>query len=73
MLETGVDPRSLDTYALKSWRVYPPQDEWSVPLLRNMLQIRNDNWEVVFDDENGEAEDVTADEIDFMMNAICTG
>ena len=71
MLETGVDPRSLDSYALKAWRVYPPQDEWSVPLLRNLLKIRNGKWEVMYDDENDEA--ATVDEIDLMISTVCTG
>ena len=71
MLETGVDPRSLDSYALKAWRVYPPQDEWSVPLLRNLLKIRNGKWEVVYDDENDEA--ATVEDIDLMISTVCTG
>ena len=61
----------MDVFALKDWRVFPPQDEWSIPLLRNMLEIRNDKWEAVYDDETGEC--VTDDELDFLMNAICTG
>ena len=71
MLETGVDPRSLDTHALKGWRVYPAQDEWSIPLLRNLLEVRNDNWEVIFDEETGEAP--TDEELDFMIAAVCSG
>ena len=71
MLETGVDPRSLDTHALKGWRVYPEQDEWSIPLLRNLLEVRNDNWEVIFDEETGEAP--TDEELDFMIAAVCSG
>ena len=54
----------MDVYALKDW-----SDEWSITLLRNMLEIRNDKWEAVYGDETG----VTDDELDFMMNAICTG
>jgi hypothetical protein len=71
MLETGVDPRSLDSQALKGWRVYQQQDEWSIPLLRNLLEVRNDNWEVIYDDETGEAP--AEDELDFMITAVCTG
>ena len=29
------------------------QDEWSIPLLRNLLEVINDNWEVIFDEETG--------------------
>ena len=36
-----------------------------------MLEIRNDKWEAVYEDESGEC--VTDDELDSMMNAICPG
>ena len=38
-------------------RIYcnPAQDEWSIPLHRNLLEVINDNWEVIFDEETGEA------------------
>ena len=70
MLETQVDPRSLDIYALKKWRVYPQQDEWTVPLLRNLLEVRANNWEVIYNDETGEAAD--DEDINFMIAAICS-
>ena len=46
-------------------------DEWSIPLLRNLLEVRNDNWEVIFDEETGKAP--TDDELDFMIAAVCSG
>ena len=70
MLESQVDPRSLKTHALRDWRVYPKEDEWTAPLLRNLLEIRAGNWEVIYDDETGEsAED---EDINFMKTAICS-
>ena len=60
----------MDVFALKDWRVYPPQDEWSISLIRNMLEIRNDKWEAVYD-ETGEC--VTYNELDFMINRFFTG
>ena len=70
LLETQKDPRKLNVHALKKWRVYKVQDDWTVPLLRNLMQVRGDNWEVVYDAEN----DVTAedDDINFIIEAICT-
>ena len=65
------DPRSLNTFALKGWRVYPPSDDWTVGLLRNLLEVRSNNWEVVYDDETEEA--AGEDDINFMIAAICTG
>ena len=47
------------------------QDEWSIPLLRNLLEERNDNREVIFDEETGEAP--TDEELDFMIAAVCSG
>ena len=37
----------------------------------NLLQVRGDKWEILFDDESC----ITADddEIEIMMQAICTG
>ena len=69
--EAQVDPRLLDTHALKNWRVYQQADEWTVPLLKNLLEVRADNWEVVYDDEKEEI--ATDDDINFMIAAICTG
>ena len=42
-----------------------------MPLLRNLLKIRNGKWEVMYDDENDEA--ATVDEIDLMISTVCTG
>ena len=71
LIETGTDPRRIGTFLPKDWRVYVPQDDWTVPLLWNLLQVRGDNWEILFDDEAGIiAED---EEVEFMINAICTG
>ena len=70
LLETHVDPRLLDTRALQGWRVYPPRDEWTIPLLRNLIEVRNDNWEVIYDEETGDAP--TDEDIDFMSSAICS-
>ena len=71
LVESQVDPRSLETHALKDWRVYPQCDVWTVPLLRNLLEIRANNWEVVYNDETEEV--ATDEDISFMISAICTG
>ena len=66
--ETQVDPRSMDTHALKGWRVYPLQDTWTIPLLRNLMEVRADNLEIVYDDESDEVAE--EEDIDFMIAAI---
>ena len=56
----------MNIYSLKAWKMYQ-----QVPLLRNLLEVRGDNWEVIYDDE---AEEVaTDDDINFMIETICTG
>ena len=70
LLETHVDPKLLDIRALQGWRVYPPRDEWTIPLLRNLIEVRNDNWEVIYDEETEDAP--TNEDIDFMISAICS-
>ena len=54
-------------------RIYcnPAQDEWSILLLRNLLEVIDDNWEMIFDEETGEAP--TDEELDFMIAAVCAG
>ena len=69
-LSTGVDPRFMSRYLLKDWRVHPPEDNWTVPLLTSLLELRAGNWEVLFDDEE---EDLHNDEVDFIIDAVCTG
>ena len=71
LLETMVDPRELKPYLLREWVVHPPQDEWTVPLLRNLLEVLNKNWEVVFDEETGDVAEM--EDVEFMIGAICSG
>ena len=66
-----VDPRELKPYLLRECVVHPPQDEWTVPLLRNLLEVRNKNWEVVFDEETGDVAEM--EDVAFMIGAICSG
>ena len=69
--QTGADPRQLNVRLLRDWRLYEPGDTWTVPLLMNLRQVPCDNWEIMFDDESCMTAD--DDEIEFMMQAICTG
>ena len=69
--QTEMDPRQLNVHLLKNWRVYKSGDNWTVPLLQNLIQVRGDGWEILFDDETsmtGQNEDV-----EFIIQAICTG
>ena len=57
---------------MSTWRVHPSVDSWTVPLLSSLLELRAENWQVMFDVE--EEEDTLADqEIEFIITAVCTG
>ena len=70
LLSTGIDPRFMSRHNLKTWRVYPPKDNWTVPLLTSLLELRAGNWELTFDDEEDNLQD---DELNFMIAAVCSG
>ena len=69
---SGLDPRLEPKHKFSSWRVYQPADSWTVPLLTSLLELRSENWQVNFVTEE-EMEPLEDDEIDFMVNAVCTG
>ena len=72
LLDTNLDPRSSSKYLLSDWRAYEPADTWTVPLLASLLEMRQDNWEVLFDVED-ETITLEDDEITFMVEALCRG
>ena len=56
---------------LTDYMVYqlPEGEEWRIPLLLSLMQLRNDNWVVTFDEEETSLE---ADDIQTMINTVCT-
>ena len=70
LLSTGVDSRFMSRHYLKTCRVYPPKDNWTVPLLTSLLELKAGNWELTFDDEEDSLQD---DELDFMIEAVSSG
>ena len=68
---TGVDLRYRNSKLLLSnWKLHPKEDDWTVPLLTSLIELRADKWEVHFDDED---ESLQEDEINFMIEAVCIG
>ena len=53
------------------WRVYFADDSLSVPLLSSVVELRSDAWEANFDVEADEC--LEDEEINFMIEAVCTG
>ena len=72
LLETGVkvQPGVTKGYVLSHYRVYetPAGQEWRVPLLQSLLEIRDDRWSLQFDEETG---NLNADEITTLINNVC--
>ena len=51
--------------------IYPIPDgeEWKIGFILSMIETRNHKWTVLFDEEDDKLSD---DEIEFMLNNICT-
>ena len=72
LLDTGRDPRCMAKHELRDWTVYQPADTWTVPLLVSLLELRQENWEVNFDIEE-EMDSLEDKEVNFMIEAVCSG
>ena len=72
--ETGVFVRVGVTspQEIGDWRVYKPEvgEEWRFPLVVSLLEIRDKNWELKFNEEKETLED---QEIQTILNDISTG
>ena len=74
MLETGlpINPGVTSPWVLANHRVYggvPAGEEWKIPLLTNLIEVRDDRWQVIFDEES----EITLqnEDIDAMIADIC--
>ena len=63
----GISKSSL----LRTHKIYrmPPTDRWKIPLLKSLIELRNNQWEVLFDDEE---QSLCGEEIQLMIENICT-
>ena len=66
-------PISLVTSKLRNFRVYPvPEgEEWRLPLLQSLVEIRSENWEIFFNEESDDDE-LDDDDIEMMIKEVCT-
>ena len=47
----------------------PPQEaKWKIPLLESLIEIRDQRWEILFDEED---ESVTEDDVTAMIGRLC--
>ena len=60
-------------HEIQHYAVYnvPENEEWRLGVLESMIQIKQDNWSVIFSDE--EEEDLLEEnDIDMMIYEVCT-
>ena len=65
-----IRPSITSHLELTSWFVYDPPEgqEWRLPLMVSLLEIRDSNWEVLFDDET---EGLGQNIIQIFLDSIC--
>ena len=72
--ETGILVKAGVTspWEISNWRVYTPGEgeEWRLPLVVSLLEIRNNNWELKFNEEKETLDD---EDIVAILNDVCTG
>ena len=56
------------------YRVYtvPEGEEWRRGLLESLLELREENWDVLFNEEGEEEEDLELNDIEAMIFEVCT-
>ena len=70
--EARVIPGKTKGFELANYRVHktPVGEEWRLPLLVSLLEIRDSNWEIDFDEEAGNLKE---DEITDLISTVCVG
>ena len=80
-LDSGVlvEPGATRPSALSQYCVYqvPEGEEFRLPLLVSLLQIRSDNWSVIFNKESGgdyrdDDDEIEDNDIVMMINEVCS-
>ena len=72
-LDTGIqyEPITPTSHLLRNYRVYkmPKEDEWKLSLLVSLMEIRDDHWEVLFNDETDNS--LEENDIESMIDEVC--
>ena len=73
-LDTGVQviPGVTNKADICNFRVYKydEKEHWRLPLLVSLLEIQNDNWEVLFNDDD--EDHIDENDVKEMIESICT-
>ena len=59
---------------LRNYRVYsaPDGQEYRLPLLVSLMEIRSDNWSIIFNEESDEFEEANENDLLMMINEVCS-
>ena len=50
----------------------PDGTEWVLPILQSLMEIKQDNWELIFNEEEGDGEFLEENDIETMIFEVCT-
>ena len=74
--ERRIIPGVTDKFSMAGVEVYKVEDDeqWRVPMIHSLCEIRNDQWEIRFcdNDSNESVEGFKEDDIEDMLYDICT-
>ena len=61
-----------DKFSLSGMEVYKVKDseQWRLPLIHSLLEVKNDQWEIRFSDDDHET--IKEDDIENMLYDVCT-
>ena len=73
LLDAGhlINPGVTKKNILDSYRVYkiPEEEEWRIPLIESLLEVKSGNWAIEFDEEEDSLND---DAIKLMLDRACS-
>ena len=66
--------RSTPTGQFRNCRIYatPEGEEWRLPLLQSLLEVRSENWDILFNEEEEEQDNFDGNDISAMIEETCT-
>ena len=76
LLDTGmlIVPGVSNRFELRNFRVYQnnEREEWRLPLLISLLEIREENWEIMFSDDDDNKLEAGDNDVEDMIVEVCT-
>ena len=65
-----IEPGVMNGPVINNYQVYqaPEGQEWRIPLLVSLLELRDSRWELLYDEESDK---FSEDDVTFMINNVC--